>query len=443
MDADRLSPEQSVLGALLIQPELTGRAAVALRDEDFQAAPARLVWQTLRRLWASGSAIDPVIVKDQLEGFDHAAQYIVDLMAAVPTAANLDYYINATKKAAAMAALRDLGQQLAAAGTLDEQIALVAKANGYTAKRQARARMDAAEMFRSFAADHADAKAPDYIPWPFPKLGGRTYTEPGDLVIIAGRPSDGKTAFSLVTAWHQSQTYRVGYYSLETGNKKVRDRSMAAQAGIDMGRIKHNAITDEEWQRYAEATGKADGCQIQVIQAAGMSVDDIFADALANRYQIVYIDYLQLLRPGNPREINRVNIVTDISLRLHQCAQQTGILTVALSQLSRAPASDGRNRRPQLTDLRESGQIEQDADTIIFIWREDATNNDAPRNIFVAKNKEGTIGEFTLLMDGAHQQFYDAPPQMPAQHKPPRKTPVLAQGQDFQEVREADEKLPF
>ena len=134
-----------------------------------------------------------------------------------------------------------------------------------------------------------------------------------------------------------------------------------------------------------------------------MSVDDIFADALANRYQIVYIDYLQLLRPGNPREINRVNIVTDISLRLHQCAQQTGILTVALSQLSRAPASDGRNRRPQLTDLRESGQ----------------------------------------MMDGAHQQFYDAPPQMPAQHKPPRKTPVLAQGQDFQEVREADEKLPF
>ena len=109
MDADRLSPEQSVLGALLIQPELTGRAAVALRDEDFQAAPARLVWQTLRRLWASGSAIDPVIVKDQLEGFDHAAQYIVDLMAAVPTAANLDYYINATKRAAAMAAVHPPG----------------------------------------------------------------------------------------------------------------------------------------------------------------------------------------------------------------------------------------------------------------------------------------------------------------------------------------------
>lgn len=443
MDADRLSPEQSVLGALLIEPSLTGRAAVALREEDFQSAPARLVWQTIRRLWVAGAAIDPVIVKDNLTGFDGATQYIVDLMDAVPTAANLDYYIAATKRAAAMAALRDIGRQLTEAGTLDEQIALVSKANGYAAKRQSRARMDAAEMFRTFADDHAAAKAPDYIRWPFEKLNDRTYTEPGDLVIIAGRPSDGKTAFSLVAAWHQSRSARVGYYSLETGNKKVRDRSMAAQAGIDLGRIKHNAITDDEWARYAAASGLVDSCQISVIQAAGMSVDDIFADALANRYQIIYIDYLQLLRPGNPREINRTNIVTDISLRLHQCAQQTGILTVALSQLNRASAQDGKIRRPQLTDLRESGQIEQDADTIIFIWREQQSDTNAPRNIFVAKNKEGTIGEFTLLMDGAHQQFRDAPPPMPAPRRPNKSTPVIGREAEFEEVTGEDEKMPF
>lgn len=437
-----LTPEQSVLGALLIQPELTGRAAMELRDEDFRAAPARLVWQTIRRLWAAGGAIDPVIVKDNLEGFDEAGRYIVDLMAAVPSVANLDYYIAATKKAAAADALREIGQQLAAAAGLEEQLPLVAKANGFAAQRKSRARMDAGEMFRSFAEDHAAAKEPEYIRWPFPKLNDKTFTEPGDLVVIAGRPSDGKTAFSLVAAWEQSKKYRVGYYSLETGAKKVRDRSMAAMAGIDMGRIKHNAITDAEWGQHAAASELVGRCAIQVVQAAGMSVDDIFADALANRYEIIYIDYLQLLRPSNPKEQNRVNIVTDISLRMHQCAQQTGICTVALSQLNRASAADGKKaRRPQLTDLRESGQIEQDADAVVFIWREDQTAVDAPRNIFVAKNKEGTIGEFTMLLDGAHQRFVDAPGKMPQARTTKKPTPVIGRG--FQELEGEDDSVPF
>lgn len=119
------------------------------------------------------------------------------------------------------------------------------------------------------------------------------------------------------------------------------------------------------------------------------------------------------------------------------------ILTVALSQLNRASAQDGKIRRPQLTDLRESGQIEQDADTIIFIWREQKSDTNAPRNIFVAKNKEGTIGEFTLLMDGAHQQFRDAPPPMPAPRRPNKSTPVIGREAEFEEVTGEDEKMPF
>ena len=432
---DRLSPDQSVLGALLIEPKLTGKVAGELNDDDFLSKPARLLWKTIKRLWSEGSAIDPVIIRDRLDDFPEMTQYLIGLMEIVPTAANIDYYIAAAKKASSMARLKEIGQALLDAQTQEEQAALIAKANGITAKRQCRERMGAAEMFRSFAEDHAGGREPNYIRWPFAPLNEQTYTEPGDFIIIAGRPSDGKTAFALVCAWHQSQSARVGFYSLETGPKKIRDRSIAAQACIDMGRIKHNKIEQGEWEGYAAAAGKLDSFRIDVIQAAGMSVDDIFADALAHRYEIIYIDYLQLLRPSNPKETNRVSAVTDISLRIHSNCQRTGILTVALSQLSRASAADGKKpRRPQLTDLRESGQIEQDADTIIFLWRDSQTGATPKRNVFVAKNKEGTIGEFSMMLDGAHQRFTLAAtaPALPRKAKEGHPTPVIGKTEEDQ-----------
>ena len=439
---DRLSPQYSVLGCLLIDPRTIGGAIQKLDDQDFTAVPCRMVWQAIRRLWSEGQTIDPVLVRDALTGFDDATRFLVELMEITPTAANLDHYIQVLKKQTAMDALRQIGAELQAAQTMEEVSALLAKANGLTVRKKERASMDAEEMLRSFAEDHATDTPPQYFPWAYRKLERQMYAEPGDMVIIAGRPSDGKTAFALVNAWKQAETCRVGFYSLETGVKKVRDRSMAQLLSIDMGNIKHNRITDAEWEAYAMKSGSVSQRKFRVIEASDMTVDEIFADAVARRFEIIYIDYMQLIRASNPREYNRTQIVTDISIRIHNLSRSTGIMTVALAQLNRANVENGKARRPKLSDLKESGQIEQDADAVMFIWRKDPEENNADRFLFVAKNKEGEIGEFTLAMDGRHQQFSEiVRDQLPPPRRSTHPTPVI--GQDYREIKRADPDCPF
>ena len=442
MVEDRLSPQYSVLGCMLIEPSTIGGCIQKLDDQDFTSTPCRLVWQAIRRLWSAGQSIDPVLVRNELTGFDNATAFLVDLMDITPTCENLDRYIDALKKQSAIDAIRQIGAELQTAQTIEEIAELLSKANAVTVRKKERASMDAEEMLRSFAEDHATDTEPQYFPWAYRKLERQMYAEPGDMVIIAGRPSDGKTAFALINAWKQAENYRVGFYSLETGVKKIRDRSMAQLLGIDMGNIKRNKITDSEWDAYGVKSGSISARKFRVIEAAGMTVDEIFADAVSRRLEIIYIDYLQLIRSSNPREYNRTQIVTDISIRIHNLSRSTGIMTVALAQLNRANVENGKARRPKLSDLKESGQIEQDADAVMFIWREDAEQNDAPRDLFVAKNKEGTIGHFALALDGKYQRFSEiVEEQMPYAKKRLHSTPVL--GREYQEIQGEDKNCPF
>lgn len=435
---DRLNPQYSVLGCMLIDPDTIGGCIQKLDDQDFTDAACRLVYQAIRRLWASGQRIDPVIVRDQLTGFDNATSFLVDLMDITPTVANLDVYIAALKKQSAILAIRQIGADLQAAETLDEITALLAKANAVTVRKKERVRMTAAEMLKSFAEDHATGAQPEYFPWAYQKLEGQMYAEPGDVVIIGGRPSDGKTALALINAWHQSQKYRVGFYSLETGVKKIRDRSMAQQLGIDMGNIKRNRITDSEWNAYGAKSGAVAERRFEAIEASDMTVDEIFADAVASRYEIIYIDYMQIIPATNPREFNRTQVVSDISIRIHQRSRSTGIMTVALAQINRSSVDGGKTRRPQLSDLKESGQIEQDADAVMFVWRKDQDDNDADRFLFVAKNKEGKIGEFPLKMVGRYQQFSEI-----VESRPAEKRNVAPPVEDFPLLTGVDKGLPF
>ena len=438
---DRLNPQHAVLGAMLIDQSVIGGAIQKLDDQDFTSPPCRIVFQTIRRLWASGSAIDPVIVRDQLEGFGNATEFLVELMDITPTCQNIDSYIAAMKKQSAIAAIRDIGAQLQTAETVEEITELLAKANAVTVRKKQRNRMNAEEMLKSFAEDHASNTEPEYFPWAYRKLYEKMYAEPGDVVIIAGRPSDGKTAFALINAWKQSETHRVGFYSLETGVKKIRDRSMTQLLGIDMGNIKRNRISNSEWEAYGIKSGMIASRDFEVIEAAGMTVDEIFADAVANRFEIIYIDYLQIVRASNPREFNRTQVVTDISIRIHQHSRNTGIMTVALAQINRSSMEGTKARQPQLSDLKESGQIEQDADAVMFIWREDTEQNDADRHLFVAKNKEGRIGSFDLAMEGKFQRFAEI---VDERAEPPksRSTQPLPGG-DYQQITMEDPNMPF
>ena len=437
MVADRLDPQCAVVGAMLIDERVIGTCVNKLDDQDFTSPNCRIVFQAIRRLWASGSTVDPVIVRDNLTGFSGATAFLVELMDITPTCQNIDRYIDAVKKQSAISAIREIGGMLQAAETVEEITELLAKANAVTVRKKERKRMNAAEILRSFAEDHATNTTPTYFSWAYRKLASRMYAEPGDVVIIAGRPSDGKTAFALINAWEQAKSHRVCFYSLETGAKKIRDRSMAQLLGIEMVNIKRNRITETEWERYGAACGGIAARTIDVVEAAGMTVDEIFADAVSSRYEIIYIDYMQIVKASNPREFNRTQVVTDISIRIHQHSRSTGIMTVALAQINRSSMEGGKARQPQLSDLKESGQIEQDADAVMFIWREDPEENDAMRHLFVAKNKEGRIGSFDLAMEGKFQRFTEISDGKPA-------AGINAQFPgNFRQITMDDPKLPF
>ena len=195
---------------------------------------------------------------------------------------------------------------------------------------------------------------------------------------------------------------KVGFYSLETSTAKLTNRLVANRCIIDFGHINRREMTPEEWERAAKWKKDVTESQLELIPASGWGVQDILATALARQHRVVFIDYLQLIRAAGR---NRTEQVTNISLALHEMAQAHGILVVALSQLNRA-STDRADATPTLADLRESGQIEQDADAVLALYidpDEDAPMDD--RKLRVLKNKEGRLGDFSLAFDGSTQSF--------------------------------------
>ncbi len=225
---------------------------------------------------------------------------------------------------------------------------------------------------------------------------------------------------------------------------------LANLAGIGLDAIQDNRLSDDDWSRYAMQSDSTT-VAFDAIAAAGMTVDDIRADALANRYSVIYIDYLQLISPGRRNSnFSRFDEVSEISRDLQRLAKTTGITVVALSQMTR-PAADkkGNAPRPTMHNLRESGQIEQDADVIMLIYREDQKDIRAPRFLDVAKNKEGRTGQFTLTFDGAHQRFSlptEEAQKMRMDKKVLRPTPVIGgqeENMQFSLLTGPDDNLPF
>ena len=430
-----LDAETAVLGAILIEPSLMGRAILGLKDSDFQGKHNRIIWQSMKRLWTEGTPADPVLVLEKVNpALENARDYIMQLMELVPSCDGFDNYLEAMTRQSAILQIRDLAASMQEAQTLEEMQQLIAKASAAVLTKQARNRMDAKQMVESFAADHATHQKPHFLPWSMAKLRKNMDMETGDLCYIAGRPSDGKTAFAIQEAWFQAKTERVGFYSLETGYKKIRDRSMANLIMVDRDRIKHNRMTQEDWDRYAMAAGQLTERKIHVIEASGWTVEEIRADAVSHNYTTVYIDYLQLIVPPDARQQNRVLAIGDISRELKAFGRQTGIKICCICSMSRTGTEGDHARRPVNTDLRESGQLEFDADAILFIWRENPNNSNSQRHIYVSKNKEGTTGEFPVFFDGKHQLISDK--------EIPEKPPIY-ENASFAPITEPDDQLPF
>lgn len=395
-----------VLGALLLKPELVGQVMAQVRAEDFFSPIYRTIYQAITGLFLEGRAVDPVMVGERLSGIEGLGQTLYQIVELTPTSANVWEYVPELKKQAALYALREIGLKLERALDLDEAQALVDRANEVFSSRPGVERVSSAQLVESFMDRHGEGKHPDYLSWSLPKLNDRMYTELGDMVLLGGYASAGKTALALRFAWHMARKYRVGFYSLETGPNKLGDRSVASIAGIDMGAIKRSALTDGDWTKLSEHAEEMACRSLDLIPAGGMTVGDIQADALSHRYQVIFLDYVQIVKA--PKAGNRTETVTSVSIELHQLAQGHGITVVALSQLSRAKNDGGKELAPTMSSLRESGQLEQDADAVLLLYKEEPDKPNSRRVLSLAKNKEGEIGKIYLDFDGRTQTFRES-----------------------------------
>lgn len=393
---DWLQAQYSVLGSALIEPALVPKVIAQTRSNDFSGG-CQTVYDAMRRLFLDGSPVDVVSLNAALGG--NYQNFLLQLMQITPSAANLDHYIALCRERAKILAVREIGATLSTAESSDEIRQLLEAANGLMVDKAALRVSTMADALKSFMDRHTGEAR--YLSWPVVELNDRLYAEPGDFILVGGYPSSGKSALSLQCAWHWAKDHPVGFFSLETSSEKLFDRQMAAVAQLSMDDIKRNRISQGQWEQLCGMSGEITRRQLELVPAAGMTAAEVRSVTMMRGYKIIIIDYVQLLSASGA---NRTEQVTNISLALHRMAQDMGVTIVALSQLKRKSGDEA----PENSDLRESGQLEQDADVIMVLKLLNKDKPDGPRELYITKNKEGTCPKIILDFDGKHQMFRKA-----------------------------------
>ncbi len=411
-----LSTQTAVIGSLLIAPEICGELFAETRAEDLVTASYRSVYEAARELFVSGRPVDPLTVLDRLGGGAECRKLLTEIMDVTPSAANWREYARLLREQARLYRLQQLGAAMQRAQTLDEARTLVQQAQE-----------EGSEQGRSNAVTVQDglldflqriAEPVRYMEFGIGGLDRRLFAALGDFIVIGGRPSAGKTLLSIQMADTLSKTYRVGYFSLETGRRKFFDRFFTQAVPLDFNDVKRHTLKEDDFGALAYQKKSLMARQLEMIPAGGYSAADIQAETLARRYQVIFVDYLQLVRSGGGDKTgNRTEEVGAVSRALHTLSQKHNVLVIALAQLSRGVKTrDGSEVAPTVSDLRESGQIEQDADAVLLLYRTDPKDPQSDRRIKVAKNKEGVVGAFDLAFNGKTQQLVErmAMPEAPA-----------------------------
>lgn len=428
--SNALMYQVSVIGSLLIDEKCIGATLAELPPEDFLSDVYRTIYQAIRTLFTAGQTVDPVTVlgalgKDSGEGWYEIIKQCLD---ATPTAANVGEYTRLLRETARLYRSRQVGARLAEVNGLDDVPALLSELSAQMVERSGVKVTTMAEGLARFVERHK--ATPEYFRWGLAELDERLYIGRGKFVILGGYASDGKTALALSCAWEMAKTQRVGFYSLETDDGTLMDRLISSVTKIEMGRIKKSELTQEDYDDVARVSGNVISRNLELVLAAGMTAADIAAHAQSRRYDVIYVDYVQLIRSDRPRS-SRTEQITAISIDLHTAAQSTGITIVGLSQLTRPEKSNGSRVAPSMSSLRESGQLEQDADAVILLYREKPDTQDSRRVLKIAKNKEGEVGYSYLAFDGATQTFrrhYNQnPPPKPKKKEPEYKQVELAE----------------
>ncbi|HXW96842.1 MAG TPA: replicative DNA helicase [Gemmatimonadales bacterium] len=422
--------EQAVLGAMLLDQDASLRGAELLDDALFYKEAHRRLFRAMRRLIERRVVIDHITLRDELErkGELEAAGgelYLAELIDAAVTAANLEAHAAIVREKAVLRQLIESSTAivsqayegaLPAHELLDEaesrifQISQYRKAEGFSRlKEMLWPTMERIEKL------HRQGKQVTGVPSGFKDLDDMTTGFQGsDLIIVAARPSMGKTAFCLNVAAHAAETGAgVAFFSLEMSKESLVQRLLCAEAWVDSQRVRRGTLSDDDFTKLARAAGVLSSCPIWIDDTPALTLLEMRSKArrlrMENEVKLIVVDYLQLMRSPSYSD-NRVQEISDISRSLKALARELEVPVIALSQLSRASEQRGGERKPILSDLRDSGAIEQDADIVLFIHRpemyeqmdKDGNSNEGKAELIVAKHRNGPTGALDLYF---HKQF--------------------------------------
>lgn len=403
----RLDAEMAVIGSLLIDPDVLPRLLAAVKEDDFLHPPNRLIFRTARALFRSGTPADAVTIRSRIG--EQYSNYLLQLIEITPTSANWEEYAREMREQAAVQRARALADKLALAVTLEDCRPVIAQLGQLLSGGQTLDAWNSRQLLESFfQSQEPDQPPAEYVTFGLEAVDKGSYIAPGDVVVLGGRASDGKTCLALQMAWHMAQTRKVGFFSLETDREKLRDRLMAHSAQLRFSDIKQRTIGEEQWAALARETARFAERDLTVLHSPGMTATEIQAASQAYGFQVIFVDYVQLITPETDARTPRHEQMASVSRALHTFAQKTKTLVVELAQLHRMDQDEKKWRAPNMHDLKESGQFEQDADMIFLLYQpgpKSKLNKETSRILTIGKNKEGRQGDWPLYFDGERQTF--------------------------------------
>lgn len=429
-----LEAERTVLGALLLDPEAVIKVTDFLRPEDFYDPVHKQIYHAIFDLYQGHVPVDFITVSNKLAD-DQALQtvggsaFLADLASSVPTSLHVYQYGQIVKAKALHREMIDAGRKIVGYGyEVDKPItelldnaekAIFQITNKFLKEKFVHIKDVLDDRYEKFAELHASGEdTTKGCPTGFTSLDAKlSGLQPSDLIILAARPSMGKTAlamnFAVNAAVKSHKT--VGIFSLEMSKEQLVDRLFASMLGVDSWKLQRGKLDDSDFQNMGPVMDQMAKANIFIDDTSASSMPEFRTKArrlqMEHGLDLLIIDYLQLMSTGNSSYAgNRVQEISEISRTIKQVARELRIPIIALSQLSRAVEARP-DKQPQLSDLRESGSIEQDADVVMMLYRDDYYNEDSDRqnmcDVFIRKHRNGPVGRVELMFKKEQMRFYD------------------------------------
>lgn len=435
MELGRIPPhdieaEQAIIGSMLTDKDAVIAAVEVLQEQDFYREDNKIIYSAILNLYNRAEPIDIITLKSELKSMGKfeavgGLEYIVQLPDKVPTTSNVEQYIKIVEEKSMLRALIKTADELITLGydpTQEvEQVIDIAEKKIFQVMQKKNQKGYSSikdilvDTFTQLEQLYNKKESITGVPTGFVDLDYRTSgLHNSDLILVAARPAMGKSAFALNIATNAAVRAKVpvAIFSLEMSKEQMTNRILCSEAMVDSAKVRTGKIDDDEWAKLAATSGELSEAGIYIDDTPGISIMEIRAKCrkmkLEKNIGLVVIDYLQLVQGSNKKGGSREQEIAEISRSLKILAKEIDVPVIALSQLSRAP-EQRIDHRPMLSDLRESGSIEQDADIVMFLYRDDYYNEDTEKKniaeVIIAKHRSGATGTVELLWLANYTKF--------------------------------------